>query len=428
MLYYKKGLASMKEKICVYTCITGNYDELHEPIVPDRGIDFYCFTNIKNLKSDTWKIIQIDNDGLDNHRLSRKIKMLGHPIINKKYNISVWTDASIIWEKSVRDFVNKYLKDSSFAAFKHSQRQTIKDEAIACLRLNKDTKENIIRTLSFLESEHFPDNQGLYEMTVFIKRHNDPIVIKTMDLWFKMNQRYSKRDQLTFMYCIWKTGLQINPINLNVWNNQYFTYRLHNSYPPTTQCNVYYGSSTDSKDFNYKAFFTYHYDIVGSRYNLSTIIPNDASIIEIYFASTPGIIIENFSVTNTITDLVFLNRIKYNEINFFLTPYSIAIIQGKFKKGEPFSFSFNLVNLDKTMSIEILETILHDSAKLQTNNAHQLKNIKKLQSQNQALSTKNNYLTKELSKTDKELRKILASKTWKLANKVKKIFPRKKAA
>lgn len=417
----------MKQKICVYTCITGDYDSLREIEHPEKDIDYYCFTNNQNLQSKTWQIIHIDNEGLDNHHLSRKIKMLGHPAINTKYDISVWMDALIIWEKSIRKFVNTYLKDGSFATFKHSQRRTIQDEAVACLRLGKDTKENITRTLSFLKSERFPDNQGLYEMTVFVKRHNDPIVKKTMNLWFKMNQKYSKRDQLTFMYCAWKTRLQINTINLNIWNNQYFTfvYRLHSNYPPTTQCSIYYGSSDNNKKFNYEAFFTYNYDITGSHYSLNTIIPNDTNTIEIYFALTPGIIIEDFLITNTFTDLAFINLARYNETDLFLTPCSIAIVQGKFKKNDPFSFSFNLTDLDKAMSIKIIENLLRDNNKLQINNSHQLDNIANLQSQNQILSADNNHLTKELVKTDQELKKILTSKTWKLACKIKKFLPRK---
>ena len=172
----------MSHKLCVYTCITGDYDALHEIKSPEKNVDYYCFTNNKKLSSKTWKIVQIKNDGLDNQRLSRKIKMLGHPIISKNYDISVWTDASVIWNQPITEFVKTYLKDAPFSAFIHSQRKTVHDEAVACLRLRKDTKERIVKTLEFLDKEKFPDNLGLYEMTTFIKRHNDPTVIKTIEI------------------------------------------------------------------------------------------------------------------------------------------------------------------------------------------------------------------------------------------------------
>ena len=46
----------MKEKICVYTCMTGNYDSIKEIPKKEAGIDYYCFTNNKNVKSNTWKV------------------------------------------------------------------------------------------------------------------------------------------------------------------------------------------------------------------------------------------------------------------------------------------------------------------------------------------------------------------------------------
>ncbi len=100
--------------ICVYTCITGNYDNLNEIKNPEKNIDYFCFTNNPNLTSTTWKVIQIQDNTLDNIRLARKIKILGHDRI-KNYKIAVWTDADIIWQKSISDFVETYLRDAPFA-------------------------------------------------------------------------------------------------------------------------------------------------------------------------------------------------------------------------------------------------------------------------------------------------------------------------
>ena len=57
------------KKVCVYTCITGNYDNLNEitPEVYEENIDYYCFTNNQNIKSDTWNVVYIKNNGLSNH-------------------------------------------------------------------------------------------------------------------------------------------------------------------------------------------------------------------------------------------------------------------------------------------------------------------------------------------------------------------------
>ena len=58
------------EKICVYTCITGNYDNLKDVIVKEKGVDYVCFTNNREITSSTWKIIYID-DGILNNIISK---------------------------------------------------------------------------------------------------------------------------------------------------------------------------------------------------------------------------------------------------------------------------------------------------------------------------------------------------------------------
>ena len=84
-------------KICVYTCITGNYDNLIE-INKEKGIDYLCFTNNKKIKSKSWKIIYIEDKKLTNVELARKVKILGNEITNK-YDITIWKDGNQYFKK-----------------------------------------------------------------------------------------------------------------------------------------------------------------------------------------------------------------------------------------------------------------------------------------------------------------------------------------
>ena len=242
-------------RICVYTCITGDYDDLHDVEVTDKDVDFICFTNNKNIKSDTWKIIYVDNDGLNDKDLSRKIKMLGEDSINKKYDILLWQDASVIWNTKPSMFVKKYLH-KSFAAFKHSYRDCAYSECSMIIRARKETKANVEKTIKFLKSEKFPEHYGLCEMTVFIRKTKDEKVNKTMDLWFQTYMKYSKRDQLSIMYSIWKNKLDFDLIDSNVWNNEYFRCVSHNYQKETKNARVYYAdSSVDPNSYDYTLDF-----------------------------------------------------------------------------------------------------------------------------------------------------------------------------
>ena len=77
MKYYSKVNKNGEnmEKICVYTCITGNYDNLKDVLVKEDNVDYICFTDNKYLSSSTWKIMYIEDKTLTAHYLSRKIKM-----------------------------------------------------------------------------------------------------------------------------------------------------------------------------------------------------------------------------------------------------------------------------------------------------------------------------------------------------------------
>lgn len=392
----------MNKNLCVYTCITGDYDDLHEIAHPEKSVDYYCFTNNKNLKSNTWKIVHISNSNLNNHLLSRKIKMLGHPIINENYDTSVWMDASVIWQKNITDFVSTYLKNKPFASFKHHLRSSIQEEAIACLRLRKDTKKSIADTLNFLQAEQFPDNLGLYEMTVFIKKHHDPIVIKTMRIWFDMIQKYSKRDQLSFMYAVWRTGLPISPINLNVWNNPWFTTTKHNPNQETTECHVYYGNP--NQDFDFDKYYIYQYKQNQNTYHFSTTIPYSIKEIEFNPTSVIGASYQNLKITptpkSTTTEGITLS--------IFCNDHGTIRAYSDFTKGQKLSFS---ITIDNPTPATINRLIQH-----QWSQNTQLSNqLTQLQNENKWLRSSNQQLQTDLNN-------IINSRSWQTIQKARRII------
>lgn len=370
------------EKICVYTCITGNYDNVSEITNKEKGIDYYLFTNNENIKSNTWKVVYIKDDTLDNQRLSRKIKMLGHPEINDKYDISVWMDASVIWQKSIKEFVNTYLKKNNFAAFKHGFRDCIYVEANECIRVKKDTKENIVRHINFLRKEGFPEHYGLCEMTVFIKRHKDPLVQKTMKMWFDMLCKYSKRDQLSFMYCVWKNNLPLDIIPLHVWENEWFKTVIHNVKKEIKNSRVYYGHDMP---FDLNRFETVDYKIKGNVYSYSSKVLEDCDQIEIEVTDIPIVEYNKLTIDGIkLTKVHRFNTLDFNGRNIFYTNSGMVKIEGDFKKGDKWSLSVELHKLDEK---EIIDLVAY-------------------------VADRNVTLTMELDSKKREVKSIKNSKAW----------------
>ena len=348
------------KKICVYTCLTGNYDNLHEIEVTDKNVDFICYTNNENLKSKTWKIIYIKNDGLTDHQLSRKIKMLGTDYINKKYDISVWQDASVTWKKSPSSFVKKYLKSKPFSAFKHSYRDCVYDEAREILRFRKESRKAVEEHLRFLNKEKFPHKYGLYEMTVFIKKHNDPKVIETMNLWYDTYLKHSKRDQLSFMYAVWKTGLGIYTIGLNVWNNEWMKHSKHTYNSELKECRIYYSDSSIDEEYNYKLDYTYKYNIKKNNYSFTATVPVDTNIMEIDITNVPCVAYSNFKTNLPNEQITFYNVIPYEDKNIFYNDHGVVRIEGDFKKGTKFDISIDLEYLTDTYKNSFIEYLCNN--------------------------------------------------------------------
>lgn len=240
-------------KICVYTVITGNYDNLKD-VEPEENIDYFCFTNNNNLKSKTWKIIYLDNnEKLSNLLLARKYKILIPSMIKNNYDVSVWIDGSVIIKESIIDFINKEcdLNHYSLACFKHSQRDCVYEEAAAIIKFRKDRYENVVHIIDYLKDNKYPEHNGLNETTVLVRRHNDELLNKVLEQWYYMVENYSPRDQLSFNYNINKFGLKIKNINGIVFDNEYFGWEMHVSSNELDSVRIFFGKYEDIYEDKY---------------------------------------------------------------------------------------------------------------------------------------------------------------------------------
>lgn len=88
------------------------------------------------------------------------------------------------------------------ASVQHPIRDCIYDEAYMVYDL--DNEANIFRWCHRLRQENYPRHWGLYETNILFRRHNDCVLQIDSEWWNYYNQ-YSRRDQLTLCYVLWKT-------------------------------------------------------------------------------------------------------------------------------------------------------------------------------------------------------------------------------
>jgi hypothetical protein len=233
-------------RIACVTAIFGGYDPLKTPAIENmQDVDWFCFTDDTTMTNPVWKVVttpyHIQNAKPENKQYKNDITNLTDPMIKnmmsaKYYKINtheidilqgydyyIWIDGSIILRpnflKNMLEFANK---GCSLVNFKHSERDTIKDELKLSITMKKYKSQNLQAQYDAYMNEGFPDTQGLFECTINMKK-NSVHINSLFDLWWIENLKHSYQDQLSYVYALWKKGITPDcVINEKVfWNEEY---------------------------------------------------------------------------------------------------------------------------------------------------------------------------------------------------------------
>ena len=225
---YKKYWYIEKNKKVVYTCITGGYDTLVEPTYVSDGFDYICFTDNLNMKSNIWTLKPLPNETeeLSQVKKQRYVKLNPHLLL-KEYDISIWIDGNVTIKGNLNKFVQDTIKeDCSIYVPQHPTRKCIYKEASAVLSMNKDKKEIVGAQMERYKDEGFPENCGLLQSNILLRKHNNEDCIKLMEAWFEELKDNSHRDQLSFNYVLWKNkDIKVIYMDKNICKSKYFFWK-----------------------------------------------------------------------------------------------------------------------------------------------------------------------------------------------------------
>ena len=219
----------MPKKYIIYTCLIGEYDQLREPEVIDSDADYYCVTDQKNITSNTWEMLDL-NDYLPEELKSvspsiknRYVKWNPHIFFPKEI-FSLYCDASIsIINREVYNRIDFLIKNCKKIAMpKHWERDCSYEEAWAAVQAKKLSPEIAQRCIDFYKQESFPKHTGLYECGIIFRQHNDITILEfNTQIWhFIING--CNRDQLAVPFFAQKYGL-----NIIDWNGGYHSSRSY---------------------------------------------------------------------------------------------------------------------------------------------------------------------------------------------------------
>ena len=234
----------MKNRKVIYTCISGDYDVLNEPIVINKQWDYICFTD-GDIRSKHWTIKKIPDDCkydvdestgeqivLSHAKIARKIKINSHEYLSN-YDISIWVDGNLEM-KSDPEFILDFYGKGDYSVAAHPVRSCIYEEITQVLNEKKDNNKTLAGMWNkYEEVEKVPKKLGMVQTGVIIRNNRNPKVCRLNSEWWKMVRDYSHRDQLSFNYVIWKQKELSDIVYLfssRIFINEFNLY-IHNSSP-----------------------------------------------------------------------------------------------------------------------------------------------------------------------------------------------------
>ena len=165
----------------------------------------YLLVNELSKEEYPWEFRKLPFTASDNIRNARYPKIMYYDVL-PGYKEYLWIDSNIdLLSNLLYEDVNKLRKSGAeFAISRHPHRDCIYEEAEICIKMQKDNPEIIRKQCRFLKEEGYPEHFGLFENNV-IYRKDTPDNRKVSQTWWEMLNRFSRRDQLSLMYAVWKT-------------------------------------------------------------------------------------------------------------------------------------------------------------------------------------------------------------------------------
>ena len=223
-----------QERLVIYTVMFGKYDVLCEPIFITEKCDYYIITDQEVPMDSVWKKYPLKRSYKDllnkygNLELARYFKTHPHELF-KDYKYSMFIDANVQIVADMRPVFSK-LGTNFIAIHLQPGRDCIYQEANAVIALNKGNKREVKRQIENYKNEKFPKHFGLFQTNIMIREHNTKQCIELMEKWWSEIKNHTKRDQLSFTYCLWKMGYNMDNVSIlgsNSMENPRFWIKCH---------------------------------------------------------------------------------------------------------------------------------------------------------------------------------------------------------
>jgi len=193
-------------KKALYTINFGDYNPLREPLVITPGWDYVVFSD-KDLQSANFKVKkhEVSRGG----HLSARDFYINSQKYMPDYDLTVMIGSQIQVNCDLDKFLQKYCDlGCDFNMMNHGRNCIFKEANENKKFFGEKGKQRIDLQMERYKSEGMPENYGLFAHGIIIRQKSKEIAEHERLWWEEVkNPEYVTRDQLSFMYVLWRHGL-----------------------------------------------------------------------------------------------------------------------------------------------------------------------------------------------------------------------------
>lgn len=212
-------------KYCVVTMIFNNYEPIREPLEVSKNADYICFTDNKNLKSDKWKVIYLEEFDTDEMSGKQKMFRVKHQIYKyipnlEKYEYVFRIDGSMQILTSLDPIIQYLLKYNYDLAVPHNpHKDNVIDEYFTFIGW-KGVPPGYLKQFILVTSQTYNYNmKGMVESGCWILRNTKDVWNIIDDIYIYLDQYHNQcfigNDQSYSTYVLYQ---HLNNINLCICN------------------------------------------------------------------------------------------------------------------------------------------------------------------------------------------------------------------
>ena len=201
------------ERVAVYMAMFGGYDQVQEPVIHPDNIDYYLISDAEIPVGSRWQRINPDTilpmlppEVYGDPVLSNRWCKMHPHLLFPQHALSVYLDSNFLIVSDLTA-LTACLGYYPVAMFKHKQRTCVYKEIEACIIKGKAPRKMLEAHERLLREHGVPENYGLLEAPIIVRRHADPRCMTLMDAWWEAFLAGSRRDQIALADALWSLGI-----------------------------------------------------------------------------------------------------------------------------------------------------------------------------------------------------------------------------